>query len=279
MDERTEQLSNLFNTITVWTIAEMMLAIGLTVLAVHLAERIMPPIANLMSARWRQRALNVLPIYRLIAIVILILWLIPLIFNVSFENFVYVAGGLGVALGFALRDVAGAMIAGLVAIFEKPYRPGDWVRIGDDYGEVVSIGLRALQLRTPDDTIIVVPHEKIWDSNIGNANDGTDEVMCVAEFHVAFGQPTENIVPALRRVAQTSAYLNLDKEVIVVMDNALWGMTYRLKAYPFEPRDQFAFITDLCERGNAALASLGVQMAPALFEPGLLASGAASVRT
>jgi small conductance mechanosensitive channel len=62
----------------------------------------------------------------------------------------------------------------------------------------------------------------------------------------------------LKSVARTSPYLNLDRDVIVVMENAPFCMVYKLKAYPFEPRNQFAFITDMTERGNSALFEAGI---------------------
>jgi len=38
-----------------------------------------------------------------------------------------------------------------------PYRRGDWISIEGTYGEVKSIGLRAVEIVTPDDTMVVIP--------------------------------------------------------------------------------------------------------------------------
>ncbi|MEE3191105.1 MAG: mechanosensitive ion channel domain-containing protein, partial [Pseudomonadota bacterium] len=52
------------------------------------------------------------------------------------------AGSVAVALGFALKDIAASLVAGILLLFDRPFRVGDRVSFGDTYGEIVSIGLR-----------------------------------------------------------------------------------------------------------------------------------------
>jgi len=258
MEERAEKISDLFNTISAWVIFEVILVIVIAWVLIKVTEKMLPIIAEQLPAGLRQGTLNTIPIFRVLMIVFLIAWIVPLIFNITLQNFVLVAGALSVAIGFAFKDLASAFIAGLVALFEKPYRLGDWIKVGENYGEVITIGMRAFQLRTPDDDVITIPHDRIWTEDIINANDGANTLMCVADFFVARGQSTEGLAEDLRDVARTSLFLNLDHDIIVVSKNTAVGVTYHLKAYPFEPRDQFAFISDLTERGNAMLQKRGI---------------------
>lgn len=62
---------------------------------------------------------------------------------------------------------------------------------------------------------------------------------------------------ALRDVALTSAYLEYDKPVLVVLAQTPLGTHYKLKAYPFDMRDQFSFVSDLKVRGKLAIADAG----------------------
>lgn len=258
MEDRTERISNLFNTIDGWVVAEIALGIVLVWAFVQIAQRVLPWLADLLPAKLRNPTLNTVPILRVLALLLLILWIVPLIFNVTLQNFIFIAGAMSVAIGFAIKDLARSMIAGFFALFEKPYRQGDWIKIGDDYGEVITVGTRAVQLRTPDDNVVTIAHDRIWTENISNANDGFGTLMCVATFYVMRDQPMDKVAPLLKSVAQTSPYLDLDRPVIVIGKNEPLCMVYKLKAYPFEPRNQFAFITDLTERGNAALFEAGV---------------------
>lgn len=62
---------------------------------------------------------------------------------------------------------------------------------------------------------------------------------------------------ALHDVALTSAYLDYDKPVLVMLAEVPWATHYKLKAYPFDMRDQFSFISDLTVRGKLAIAEAG----------------------
>ncbi len=258
MEERTERITKLFNDIDGWVISEILLGVVIVWAFVKITQKALPWIGEFLPAKLRQWTLNSVPILRVLALLALIIWLIPLIFNVTLENFVFIAGALSVAAGFAIKDLASSTIAGFVALFEKPYRMGDWIKIGEHYGEVIGIGLRAFQIHTPDDNVITIAHDRIWKESVSNANDGFDTLMCVATFYIARNQPVEKITPILEAVGRTSPYLNLTRNIIVVMENTPFCMVYKLKAYPFEPRHQFAFITDMTERGNAALFKAGI---------------------
>jgi small conductance mechanosensitive channel len=56
-------------------------------------------------------------------------------------------------------------------------------------------------------------------------------------------------------------HLDFNHRHILVLAEKPWGTHYRLKAYPVEGRDQFQFIYDLTDRGNAALSQMGIEPA------------------
>ena len=230
-----------------------------TWVAIFIVRKTLPYLAARGPNQLRLYILGAVPVVRLLLLVIAILWIFPLIFNITFQNFLVIAGAASVAIGFAFKDYVSSLIAGLVAVFEKPYRPGDWVRIGEDYGEVINVGLRSLSLRTPADDVITVPHLTLWDNNIANSNDGARTLMCVANFYVAPDHDAQRLRAALQDVALTSAYLDYARPVLVVLSETPWGTHYKLKAYPFDMRDQFRFISDMTARGKLALADCGAR--------------------
>jgi small-conductance mechanosensitive channel len=156
-------------------------------------------------------------------------------------------------------------LAGVVAAVELPYRPGAWVRIEETYGEVKHVGMRTVEVQTPDDDLVAVPHLKLWDTAIYNANNGGTSLQCVASFYLHPEHEAGWVRKALRDVALTSAYLKFDEPIIVVAEEKPWGTHYRIRAYPVDPRQQFLFITDLTVRGKAVLSEAGVT--PALLPP------------
>ncbi len=228
-----------------------------TWLAIFLARKILPYLAECGPSQARLYLLGAVPIIRLLLLLFAILWVVPIIFNITVQNFLVIAGAASVAIGFAFKDYVSSLIAGIVAIVERPYRPGDWVEIDGDYGEVRAVGLRSIRLQTAADNAITVPHDRIWTENISNSNDGTRTLMCIADFYLAPGHDAARMRSALRDVGLTSAYMSYAKPVTVMLNETPWGTHYKLKAYPFDLRDQFNFVSDMTVRGKEAIAEAG----------------------
>ena len=256
-EETKQQAARLINDLQDINFAKIALIIFAAWLVIFIAQKLLPLLAQRGPSQARLYILNAVPIIRLLMVTFAILWVFPIVFNVTFQNFLVIAGGASVAIGFAFKDYVSSLIAGIVATFERPYRPGDWVSIDGDYGEVKSVGMRALCLVTASDDVITVPHMKLWDQNISNSNDGNRTLMCVTSFYLAPDHDPAQARDLLRLVAMTSAYLEYDKPVVVMLENQPWGTHYQVKAYPFDLRDQFAFISDITARGKTALAQAG----------------------
>ncbi len=256
-DEAGQKAAKLINDLQDISFVKIALIVLGTWVIIFFVRRTFPRLAQTGPSQVRLYVLGAVPLIRLFLLVGAILWIIPIVFNITFQNFLVIAGAASVAIGFAFKDYVSSLIAGVVAIVEKPYRPGDWVKVGEDYGEVQSVGLRSIRLRTPADDIVTAPHIRLWKENVVNGNDGARTLMCVAEFWVAPDHDAKALRAALRNVAMTSAYLDFERPVIVILSETPYGTHYRLKAYPFDMRDQFVFVSDLTVRGKAAIASVG----------------------
>ncbi len=252
--EKAVRLFNDFQDISFSQIGMILLG---TWLAIYCIRRAAPFLAERGPSQFRLFLLGAVPITRLLLLTTAILWVIPIIFNITFQNFLVFAGAAGVAIGFAFKDYVSSLVAGVVAIVERPYRPGDWVEVDGDFGEVMSVGMRAIRIRTAADDVITVPHQKLWSENISNSNDGSTTLRCIANFYVAPDHDAAALRWALRDVALTSAYLCYSKPVLVMLAEVPWGTHYQLKAYPFDMRDQFSFISDLTIRGKQVIHDLG----------------------
>lgn len=78
------------------------------------------------------------------------------------------AGVLTVALGFASQTSASNLISGLFLMGEAPFKVGDVIRIGATTGEVRSIDLLSVKLRTFDNLLVRLPNETLLKTEITN---------------------------------------------------------------------------------------------------------------
>ncbi|CAO1666722.1 Small-conductance mechanosensitive channel [Halomonas sp. NYA30] len=259
--EEQKKYARLFNDIDSQTLMTLGVVLLATIVLIIVSQRGLNWIGNRMHGQVRFRIFALVPMTRLLILITALAIIVPTIIEPSLRNMVTVMGALGLAIGFAMKDYVSSLIAGVVSAVELPYRPGDWVQIEDTYGEVKHVGLRTVDIQTPDDDLVYVPHLKLWDHAVYNANNGGTSLQCVASFYLHPEHEAGWVRKALRDVALTSAYLKFDKPIIVVAEEKPWGTHYRIRAYPVDPRQQFLFITDLTLRGKKVLSAAGVQSA------------------
>ena len=70
-------------------------------------------------------------------------------------------GVVGVGIGLATQGVLSNVVAGLVIIFAKPFRVGEFIEIHEETGVVSNIDLLATKLMHADKSVVVIPNRKI----------------------------------------------------------------------------------------------------------------------
>ncbi|MCF8721110.1 mechanosensitive ion channel family protein [Nitrospina gracilis] len=256
-----EQMSQVFKTLDTVVMIELVVIVAGAVVLILITQNLLPWVANRLHGKPRLFLLAMAPLLRLVFILGAFILSVPLVIEPSLQNMIAVLGSIGLVLGFALKDYASSLVAGVVAVGERLYRNGDWIEVNGVYGEVTHVGVRTVRIVTADDTAVYIPHQKLWTELISNANNGTPHLQCVVHFYLHPQHDAAEIRQVLHDVALTSPYLYFDLPVSVVVQEKPWGTHYRLKAYAVDPRHQFRFITDLTVRGKTALIERNVRFA------------------
>jgi small conductance mechanosensitive channel len=229
----------------------------------EVVRRLVPYLAARFRPHSRFYALPWIPLLRLLIIIGAVVFIVPLVIIPTRENVLLLLGAVAVAMGFVLKDYMSCLFAGIVVLAERAYRVGDWVQIGETYGEVVEIGLRTVKLRTAEANDVSIPHSSLWHEQLINATNGEHDLLCVIHFFIHPEHTNEQTRETLFNVAAASQYLKKDRPIVVVMKNEPFGLHYKIKAYPEDARNQFAFIADITERGHLALHKIGLRFVTA----------------
>ena len=179
------------------------------------------------------------------------------------KEFLFAAGGsVAVALGFALKDVAASLVAGLLLLFDRPFRVGDRVTFGEVYGEITSIGLRTVRVKTLDDNLVTIPNARFITDVVASGNAGELDMMVVTDFHVALEADLEKARNIIREVIVTSRYAYLKKPVEFAMEEVVLGyhvaIRIRAKAYVLDVHYEKAFQTDVVTRTSVLFREQGI---------------------
>jgi len=78
------------------------------------------------------------------------------------------AGVIGLVVGLAARQTLGAVLAGFVLIFARPFEVGDWIVVEDREGVVTDVSLFNTRLRTYDDEHVLLPNDEVTATQIVN---------------------------------------------------------------------------------------------------------------
>lgn len=80
----------------------------------------------------------------------------------------WLAAALTVGLGFGLQEIFANFVSGLIILFERPFRVGDMITIGEVEGTVTKISTRATTLLDGDNREVVVPNKTFITSRFIN---------------------------------------------------------------------------------------------------------------
>lgn len=86
------------------------------------------------------------------------------------------AGALGIGIGFGLQHIASNFISGLLLLMQRPLKTGDYIKIGDDEGNVSRIGINNVSIITPDREDVIIPNSELLNGHLINRNH-SDQIL------------------------------------------------------------------------------------------------------
>ena len=105
---------------------------------------------------------------RLIGITAAVVLILQFVFDVRVPGLIASIGGLGLAVGLALRPVISNLTAGLTIQLNKPIKLGDWIYIDGRLAEVMELNWRTSRFRTIDHTYIEIPNVDLVNVHLQN---------------------------------------------------------------------------------------------------------------
>ncbi len=174
---------------------------------------------------------------------------ILLSFQVNQTVLALVGGTFAVAVGFAMRDLVAAMLAGVTIMLDRPFQVGDRVQYAGEYGDIQAIGLRSVRMQTLDDNTVTIPNNKVLTDVTSCGNYGALDMQVQVDFHVGTDQDLELAERLITEAILTSRYVYLKKPVVVLVKQVLKddfvAVHLRGKAYVLDTKYEKAFETDV----------------------------------
>lgn len=122
--------------------------------------------------------------------------------GVDLSQLAFLAGALGVGVGFGLQNVVGNFVSGLILMFERPVKVGDIIEVGQLLGEVRHIGIRASTVRTKSGAEVIVPNQNLIANEVVNWTLSDRKKRVEIPVGVAYGTDIPSVVALLEEAVK-----------------------------------------------------------------------------
>ena len=127
--------------------------------------------------------------------------------GLDFTNLALVAGALSVGIGFGLQSIVNNFVSGLIILFERTLRVGDYIELDTGLtGTVKAINVRSTLINTNDNIDIVVPNSEFVSTRLTNWTLGEHFLRVRIPFGVAYGSDKELVRKAAIEASEEVSY-------------------------------------------------------------------------
>ncbi len=154
------------------------------------------------------------------------------------------SGVIAIILGFAAQNVLSGLVAGMSLQIEKPYKVGDWLRIGDVFGEVTDIDWGSTRVRTNDGIYLHIPNAEIVKQTIVNLHYPTPLHAMRIVIGADYAVPPNRVKDALQRATtQAEGVIQEPPPKIFLKDYGDSAILYEIKFW----MSDHASYNDICD--------------------------------
>jgi len=115
------------------------------------------------------------------------------------------AGVFGIAISFAAKDIISNFFGGAMILADKPFKVGDRVKINDELGDIVSIGVRSTRVKTLQHQLLTIPNSVFSTSIVTNYAMPDVKLKVKIPVSVAYGSDVRRVKEILLEIANRAA--------------------------------------------------------------------------
>ena len=183
--------------------------------------------------------------------------------GVELTNIALIAGALSVGIGFGLQNIVNNFISGVILLFERPIKTGDWVVVGGTQGYVKKISIRSTQIQTFDRSDVIVPNSELISTQVTNWMFKDKIGRVIVPVGVAYGSDPQKVKQILLDVAHQNPLVITSSPIISkpwVLFTAFGdsALNFELRCFIKTADQRLSVISDMNFAIEAALREAGI---------------------
>ncbi len=193
------------------------------------------------------------------AVVALTILIVLNTFGVQTASLIAVFGAAGLAIGLALQGTLSNVAAGVMIVFFRPIKLGDFVSINGEMGTVMNINLNFTELATVDNVQVIVPNSQVWGNTITNYS-VYDQRRAEWIFGVSYGSNLQLAEQTIRETIMADPRSLAEPEPFIQVNNlGDFSVDFLVRVWVARP-EYFAYQADMKRKVKEALDVAGVEI-------------------
>jgi len=129
-------------------------------------------------------------------LIVLIAFFIALnVLGIKLSSLAFIAGALSVGIGFGLQNIVSNFVSGLILMFERSIKIGDYIQLDDNLrGYVSDIRMRSTTVNTNENIDVIIPNQKLIENNVINWTMSDNIRRFSIPFGVAYGTDAHKVI-------------------------------------------------------------------------------------
>jgi potassium efflux system protein len=113
--------------------------------------------------------------------------------GVPMDKLTVVLGAFGVGIGLGMQNIINNFVSGIILIFERPFRIGDYIELADKKGKVQDIGIRSSRMLTAQGSDVIIPNGDLLSGRLVNWTLENDYIKSEITFKVGIQEDLDSI--------------------------------------------------------------------------------------
>jgi potassium efflux system protein len=182
--------------------------------------------------------------------------------GVHLRDITIIAGALGVGIGFGLQGIVNNFVSGLILLFERPVKVGDYIQLGEKWAEIKRIGLRATVVETLDRSEIVVPNSDLISNQVTNWTLSNRMVRLVIPVGVEYGSDVPLVMETLKEAAMASSkIMRMPEPQVLFVNFGESSLDFELRVWMSNIDDRFTVKSQLHQEIDSRFRQAGIVIA------------------
>lgn len=202
-------------------------------------------------------------IIRIVLIAFCIVFVFPYLPGSDTIAFKGISVFAGVLISFGSSTAISNTIAGFVITYMRPFKVGDWIKVGNDTGRVKEKTVLVTRIETINNEEITIPNSSILSKHTINYSSTGSEggLVITATVTMAYAVEWRKVHEVLREAACRTEYTNKEKEPYV-FQNTLdsYYVTYQINVYTQEPDKMYFIHTALLQHIQDGFKAAGIDL-------------------